>query len=73
MRDPITAAVSRASRPCGESRCTRERTASCTVGGRCCPARCHHLGHKERVATGLTEQRVGIDACLGRELRDRRR
>ena len=32
-------------------------------------ARRHHLGHEERVAAGLAEQGIGIDARLGRELR----
>ncbi len=36
-REPMTAADSSARRACGESRCTRARTASWTVGGRWLP------------------------------------
>ena len=54
MREPTTAADSSASRACGDSRCTRARTASCTVGGQLRAAGGDDLGDEERVAAGLS-------------------
>ena len=45
------------SRACGDSRCTRARTASCTVAGQLPAAGGDHLGDEEGVAAGLAVQR----------------